>query len=1168
MGDHTLSSRNSQASLVGEAAVLRYVHFNNGREGEIKYPSNSVNQAMYTIWNFWYLLAYEELIQKFPNAYFLVVSCFQMHPATTNTNSFPTTLPVVMLVFFLMSTMKLFEDAQRRKADHIANNMPTIILDKSSGELKPAAWVDITVGDVVQVKNRESVPADMLIIATYEPEPNNPHGACSVETKSLDGETNLKEKGTPSVLRSQLGGTLSEQTANWMRIHGYAECEQPNATTQKFTGALHVDGTDPMAININNMLLRGCTLRNTEYVLGLVINTGVDTKVMQGARKPVARMSTIEKSMNPLLVLVVILLAVLCFVGAVARTTISETLKSQAWYLVSADSTTSMVTFFQYFVLLNAFVSVSLLPSMYIAKGIQAWFMQQSLNMYHEETDTPMKVRCMFLTDELGRISHVFSDKTGTLTQNIMQFRKCSVDGKPYGRGHTEIGLARLARLGQAVSVDSLRADDAPTGPPGGGISAVNFEGPELHNALKGADTHAERCRQFFLLLALCHTVVLEEVDGKPKLSAASPDEAALVAAAAFFGFEFTKRDNDQIFVTDTKSNSVMSFTVLSVLDFSSARKRMSTILREDATGKIQLLSKGADNVMLKLLRVGQEQLVTLTEAHMKDHSNDGLRTLVLGCKDVDDASFERWHSEYIAACGSATELEKKDREEPNEIDRLMGMMENDLTLLGSTAIEDKLQSGVPTAIADMSRAGIAVWVLTGDKEETAINIAFACQLLDTTTKMTIINKKIFPSRAKITEALREATKAAEASGAGNGQEKHALVIDGEAIEMVMSDKECKLAMLQFTQNCYSVVGCRCAPSQKAQLVELVRFNVQGAITLAIGDGANDVAMIQAAHCGVGISGQEGLQAANSADFSIAQFRYLVEMLLVHGRNNYRRMSTMVMYIFYKNMVLTNATFFFAIYSAWSGPKFYLEMVSTFFNVIWTLVPIVVTTIFDKDVDDDTARMLPQIYHLGVRGVYFNPWVMARWFFDTVFEGLMILVLLYYSLESVDPPEGSDPSVFYLGGHAFTMVLLIVGTKLLLWQWQCTWYQLFCLFFFTLIWFPIAYLSSDPMWITAKFGFTLYPYFQGWTGLWQNVMDNPSFWLLCLLVPSALLLPQLFYIVWKRTFYPEFRDLAMEAETWGLDKQALAKTPIPLSHRRLPLVKDAPRTREPRRYLF
>lgn len=202
------------------------------------------------------------------------------------------------------------------------------------------------------------------------------------------------------------------------------------------------------------------------------------------------------------------------------------------------------------------------------------------------------QVRCMFLTDELGRVSHVFSDKTGTLTQNIMQFRKCSIDGKAYGRGHTEIGLARLARLGQTASAETIHLESLRV-EAGTHTDAVNFDGPELFKALKEDDDHGLRCRDFFLLLALCHTVVIEELEGKSKLSASSPDEAALVAAAAFFGFEFTKRENDVIYITDTRKNQVLGFTVMEVLDFSSARKRMSAIVRDNDSGRLQILSKG-----------------------------------------------------------------------------------------------------------------------------------------------------------------------------------------------------------------------------------------------------------------------------------------------------------------------------------------------------------------------------------------------------------------------------------------------------------------------------------------------------------------------------------------------------------------------------------------------
>jgi len=890
-----------------------------------------------------------------------------------------------------------------------------------------------------------------------------------------------------------------------------------------------------------------------------------------------ARMSSIESSINMLIVLVCCLLFVLCFLGAIARNTTTNNLKNEGWYLDFdvevtpddplgdvTDSTSIIWMLCQCFVLLNAFVSVSLMLSVYVVKKVQSWFMEQSLEMYHKESDTPMKVRCMFLVDELGRVSHVFSDKTGTLTQNIMQFRKCSIGGKAYGKGHTEIGLARLARLGQAVSSESLRAEDtAPEAGPGGGPNAVNFEGPELFKALQGTDAHSDVCRDFFKLLALCHTVVLETVDGVDKISASSPDEAALVAAASFFGCEFVKRDKDQVFIKEA-GGKTLSFTVLAVLDFTSARKRMSVLLRDDATSKISLLSKGADNVMLKLLHAGQEELVRHTENHMQDHSNDGLRTLVLAQKAIDEASYQAWVKEYNAACGSQEQLEAKEKEMPNEIDRLMALMEQGLTLLGSTAIEDKLQEGVPAAIADMSRAGIGVWVLTGDKEETAINIAFACQLLDTSTTIRIINTKSHPNSKRMAEDLVEWNRAAKEGGP---KEKHALVIDGEAIDMVMRDVDCKLKMLVFTQSCYSIVGCRCAPSQKAQLVELVKFNVDGAITLAIGDGANDVAMIKAAHCGVGISGQEGLQAANSADFAIAQFRFLKEMLLVHGRNNYRRMATMVMYIVYKNMVLTFSTFWFSIYCAWSSQKFYNEALSTAFNVIWTGVPILIISIFDKDVEDSTARRLPQIYHVGVRCLYYNPWVILRWFSDTLLESFWILIVVASSLALTDPPEGNDPSVFFLGGHVFTMVLLVVSFKLWLWQWQVTTYQVISFVFFVLIWWPFASWSSNESQLVDTFmGFDMYAYFGGWTGLWGNVVRNSSFWLLCLLIPAGALLPQVFVVVWKRTFYPEFRDLAMEAEWWGLPMEPLEKTAIPMAMRRLPLLKDAPLSIEKRTF--
>ena len=280
----------------------------------------------------------------------------------------------------------------------------------------------------------------------------------------------------------------------------------------------------------------------------------------------------------------------------------------------------------------------------------------------------------------------------------------------------------------------------------------------------------------------------------------------------------------------------------------------------------------------------------------------------------------------------------------------------------------------------------------------------YACLLFDSETDLVVLNAKTHPSRKAVRRALLAATARAEArqgraarleaepmiepsaAASSNGApppppppSRTSIVLDGEIIGLVMSEPELQLAFLQLTQLCHSVVGCRCAPSQKAQLVQLVRRNVVGAVTLSIGDGANDVAMIQAAHVGVGISGQEGMQAANSADFSFGQFRFLTELLLVHGRNQYRNMANLIGYIFYKSFLLTLVIVWYLIYNKSSGQKIYLEVAGQAFNFIWTGFPIIICSLMDKDMSNRDSRALPQAYHLGVRGFYWNLRVILLW---------------------------------------------------------------------------------------------------------------------------------------------------------------------------------------------
>ena len=1126
-----------------------------------------------------------EEFSKLANFYFLFVVTLQLLPETTNTGRLPTTAPALTIVVLFASYLKFrqvrlpltchyfshrpshipscrggrLQDRERSRADYMLNTAKCERL--VNGKFIVGAWTDVKVGDFVKVKNREMLPADIVLCATHEPDPDTPVGACHVETKSLDGETNLKGRSVPKLLHSLAGVTPAQQVKNLATLKGYVECEQPNAATTKFTGKVHVEGNQPVALSINNVLLRSSTVRNTDYVIGLVVNTGKDTKVMQGQQAPKTKRSSLDVGINSLMIGVVVMQFILCVICTVMQTSSNQELQAPAWYLHEGSSIIPLPgapwNVLRFFVLLNGFVSVSLYVSVDSNKAFMKVIMEKRREMVHE--DTRLKVRTMTLIDELGCISHVFSDKTGTLTQNMMQFRKCSIAGVSYGHGNTEIGLARLARLGQTpkarAPTPATKGDATPA------TKDVNFDGPELFAALRGddGDDQRDKCRDFLLLLALCHTVVVEQVGAEKKLSASSPDEAALVSAAAFFGIEFVNKQHSTVTLRDSFTQSQLKYEVLEVLEFSSARKRMSCVVQEvgkGGAGRIQLLSKGADSVMLPLVSSTERDMTRQTERHLEDHANDGLRTLIVAQRTIDPKTFSEWQQRYRTATVDLAEIEKKEKELPNEIERLMGEIEVGLSLVGSTAIEDKLQVGVPKAITDMGRAGIAVWVLTGDKEETAINIAFACELFDTRTKVLVLNLKSHPTAREVKQELTK--HAATAAVSASTGEKHALVIDGDVISLVMADPALQLDLLRLTMDCQSVIACRCAPSQKAQLVKLVKRNVKGAITLAIGDGANDVAMIQAAHVGVGISGQEGMQAANSADFAFGQFRFLTELLFVWGRNSYRRMSTMIFYLFYKCILLNLVTYWFLFFSAASGQRIYLEACLQLYNFVWTALPIIVCGVYDRDISDDLARKMPQVFHLGVRRAYFNVGTALWWALCAMGESVTIFLAVILATQGTVTDKGRDPGVTFLGDFAFAIVLVVVTLKLCLHQYQITWMQHGVMAVCLLVWWPMSKAGSLHFWIGAP-GST---YVLDYAGLFEMVQLEPCYWLLLALVTAATTLPQLYLGTYKRSFYPEFRDLAMEAEFWKLDTKHLEAWQIPLGQRRLPLRRDAPRPLE------
>ncbi|GLD97894.1 hypothetical protein PINS_up006591 [Pythium insidiosum] len=990
-------------------------------------------------------------------------------------------------------------------------------------------WSQLTVGTVVKLRNRETAPADLLILSVDEQDPRDPTGICYVETKSLDGETNLK-------LRQACDLTIHAGTAAKIAaLRGYLRCENPNRAITRFDGTLAVEDAshsgrvEQQPVNIKNIILRGCQLRNTEWMYGLVVNTGSDTKIVQSMDKPRPKWSSINEMVNKMLLWVFIAQMSLCVIGATTQIMWLTQDGGVPFYLHWEPSLFKqwLIGVGYYFLLLYQMIPISLYVTISIVMLMQAFFMTFDLDMYHDETDSPMKVRSMGLNEELGQISYVFSDKTGTLTCNVMEFRKCSINGVSYGTGTTEIGRAALRRRGVHVPDEG----DAPR--KGAGkrtkIPNVNFEDPRLHDKLaRTAPQDRSREAEFFLHLSLCHTVIPEVVAGSDEIgySASSPDEQALVCGARFMGCSFESRGlgvarvrvfHKCLMLNKALESELLEFKVLEVLEFTSERKRMSTIVQHP-NGEIWLLTKGADNVIYPLLdSTNDSDLLQETTQHLDTFGDDGLRTLTIARRILSQNEYEAWSQSYKAATTSLEEIEKRRNGEANQIDALMEQIEKDLELLGATAIEDKLQQYVPRTIANLMRGGVKVWMLTGDKQETAINISYACQLMDNDMEQIVLNLELFNnSRDKLYSYLADCNQAIGGNTSKAGvidspdDERRAVVIDGECLEVTLLDERCRSEFISLALRCEAVVCCRVSPSQKAEVVMLVRAANPKARTLSIGDGANDVAMIQRAHVGVGISGQEGMQAVNASDYAIAQFHFLEKLLLHHGRLNYKRMSMLVPYMFYKNTIMVVAQYFFMFSTGSSAQKFYSEFAFQLYNLLYTSIPIGVLGVFDYDVPWAFARKFPELYQVGPRRELFNYKTFGMWVLTAYYDAALICFISLYCFNEQRSNDGSAPLLQY-GIVTFTLVVLVSSLKFVVIQMSWTIQGGLLWFFSVLCYLPTSiWLSGRRVEVSA----TDY-------GQFENTLHHPSYWLTIVLGCVGIIIQNFAVRAIQRRFYPQ-----------------------------------------------
>ncbi|XP_028856986.1 probable phospholipid-transporting ATPase VA isoform X2 [Denticeps clupeoides] len=1224
------------------------------------YASNKIKTTKYTLLSFLPKNLFEQF-HRFANVYFVFIALLNFVPVV---NAFQPELALAPVVFILSVTAikDLWEDYRRHRSDKEINHMDCLVYNRNERRYMEKYWKEVRVGDFIRLRCNEILPADVLLLSSSDPD-----GLCHIETATLDGETNLKQR---QVVRSFIDLDCEFDPSKYNSV---IECEKPNNDLNRFRGyIIHRSGRRDGLYKVN-LLLRGCTIRNTEEAVGIVIYAGHETKAMLNNNGPRYKRSRLERQMNVDVFWCVIILLVMCLFSATGHGLwmFQYGDKRPVFDVLSPEGTglspvlSAIYLFLTMIIVFQVLIPISLFVSIEIVKICQVYFIHQDVDLYDEETDSHLQCRALNITEDLGQMQYIFSDKTGTLTDNKMVFRRCTVAGVEYShdanakrlamyqevdseeeectshggtlprresvgshqsskvvlRSHSTKSHRRTGSRAEAKRASILSKHTAFSSPMEKDITPD----PQLMDKVNEGATQMEFMRfhsqplsqlpsdlsdiiDFFIALTICNTVVVSSpnqprqkvrmrfelkspvktiedfikrftpsrltsgsnssslsslvtnrsssnrgcssilsspsaestltklneerlqtgrgtspgllehafspvptttVDGaKPwtlgegelRYEAESPDEAALVYAARAYKCSLVGRLPDQV-TMELPHLGKLSFELLHTIGFDSTRKRMSVVVRHPLTDQITVYTKGADSVVMDLIRPPtddtkgkrQKKILYKTQHYLNLYAADGLRTLCIAKKVLSKEEYAGWLRRHLEA-----ETAIHSREELLFESALR--LETNLHLLGATGIEDRLQDGVPETIASLRKAGLQIWVLTGDKQETAINIAYACRLLEPEEELITLNAESQDACAMLLEeSLRYiqakflCSSSAEQSATKTFQQQQqhftpfripspaattssstapflvhrlGLVIDGRTLAYAL-DKSLEDKFLAVARSCRSVLCCRSTPLQKSMVVKLVRNKLK-VMTLAIGDGANDVSMIQVADVGVGISGQEGMQAVMASDFALPRFRYLQKLLLVHGHWCYSRLANMILYFFYKNALITGT--------------------------------------LDKDVSAETLQELPQLYMSGQNSEEYKPYMFWMNMIDAFYQSLICFFIPYFAYAD------SDVDLFTWGTPITTLalftILLHLGIETKTWTWM-NWASIafsVILFFAVALGYnascPTCYSPSNPYWTM------------------QRLLGDPLFYLLCLVTPLAAVLPRYFYRACQGSLFP------------------------------------------------
>ena len=937
----------------------RFVYFNN-QELNITEWSNQEENNKYNFITFIPLVLFNQF-KQFGNFFYLIMSISQFIPELKVGFMFAYISPLAFVICVSMAK-ELYDDINRRIQDKktnstkvevlapIENNTNFIIIQKSAA--------DLLVGDIIQLKKDCRVPADIIVLKTFNEANDN---QAFIRTDQLDGETDWKLRKAPGI-------TQQMDELQYFTSHAVAECEPPSKLIYNFQGVVNIqteEGIKKEALNLENTMWASTVVASMK-VIGIVIYTGKETRARMNSSSPKMKIGILDQELNKSNFYLFIIMLILSF------------------FLASMKGFSSKFFFilFKYIILFCAIIPISLRVNLDVSKTYFSYVINRDKSI--PETIA----RNSTIPEELGRISYVFSDKTGTLTKNEMIFKKIALEQEEFGEENfNELNtiLSKDCQDDDAPLLDIVNRDknniEGPKSQESSSLEEDSLNSNPISTTKKRKKLRRQRnkiIRDIITSMVLCNNVTPIKDDKNPDTityQASSPDEVALVKFAETLKMRLLARSDKEIIIKDS-ADHLEEFEILANFPFSSDTKRMGIILKNKKYKHIIYYLKGAENVMIKFVK---KEYISFISENAENLATKGLRTLVLTQKIISENDFDEWNKEYKNALTAMENRKEK-------IAEVVSKLENNMDFLCVTGVEDLLQDEVANTIDNLRNAGMKVWMLTGDKVETATCISISAGIKSKNQSIFTIRNDEFSHESK-EDDIRELRKKLEDYRKKISIDPHIFIIDGDSLDLALNN--CEEDFFTTTMNAPSVVCCRCSPTQKRKIVKTIK-NYTTARTAAVGDGGNDVAMIQEADVGIGIVGKEGLQASLAADYSIKEFKSLSVLLLWWGRISYKNTSTMANFIIHRGLIISLNQFIFSYIFYYNPVPMYSGFLSFGYSTIFTSLPSI-SVLLDQDIAKINVLKFPSLYKVLLKGRELNLKSFLFWLFKSIFQAAVIM---------------------------------------------------------------------------------------------------------------------------------------------------------------------------------